>query len=356
MSRGRNDSRAASVPTFVVDEGDLRKYRTETPNMVLDMDLGPYEGWLYQHLKRIAGDSGVCWRGTQALARITKMSTGAVSKAKLELQKRGLITVQPGDGRKGEADEIRITNIWRRNFEHFDNSHGQSPSPEPEVYPPSPGEHKKELSTSTETSPKGDAKKPTASPTPRRHRGKVKKLSEEEIEERWEALCASDPHGDDLRKLAELLAAENKTGEVSVGRLWNELGERYLKNRQREDLSEEAWSYGFEIAISRQKPSIGYVMPCARGYRPSTGGGSVTTTASPIAATPDVGIQALANYVHPKGGPNDLRRFASVAERFDFSGDADPDWRIMRELDDDQTILSRVRSVVRSAVREAEAG
>lgn len=74
--------------------------------------------------------------------------------------------------------------------------------------------------------------------------------------------------------------------------------------------------------------------------------------------TPAAGVEALRNYVHPKGGPNDLRRFAGVAERFDFSASeaTDPDWRIMRELDDDPMILKRIRSVVQRAMNESAVG
>lgn len=90
--------------------------------------------------------------------------------------------------------------------------------------------------------------------------------------------------------------------------------------------------------------------------------GSVSGEQGRSQGTPAAGIEALRNYVHPKGGPNDLRRFAGVAERFDFSASeaTDPDWRIMRELDDDPMILKRIRSVVKQALakvpREGEAG
>ena len=119
-----------------------------------------------------------------------------------------------------------------------------------------------------ETSPNGDAKKSGTSSTRRPPRKTLPKLTDEEAERRWEALCGRDPRGADLRRLAEILAAENETGKVAVTRVWNEIGERYEKARARESLSEEAWAYGFEEAIARQKPSVGYVLPCARGYRP----------------------------------------------------------------------------------------
>ncbi|CAA9426646.1 MAG: hypothetical protein AVDCRST_MAG37-313 [uncultured Rubrobacteraceae bacterium] len=39
----------------VVDNGDLRKYRTEIPNSIFDMRLKPQEVALYTYLKRVCG-------------------------------------------------------------------------------------------------------------------------------------------------------------------------------------------------------------------------------------------------------------------------------------------------------------
>lgn len=283
---------------FVHDEGDLRKYRTETPNMVLDMELDPYTGWLYTHIKRIAGDRGVCDAGVRTLAKIAQMSVGRVHKSLKVLETRGLIRVVTHPRESGLAGEVYVVNIWRRNFEHFDaavaNNEGvrradrgpsgtRSCDEHPPVHvvntaqtacscgehPCSCGEHKKEpLSTSEETSPDGDAKKPAASFPNRAPRKRVKRLTEEEAEQRWEELCGSDRHGGDLRKLAELLASENSTGAVAITRVWNELGDRYLATRARHDLSEEAWAYGFDRAIARPAPNIGYVLKAAKGFVP----------------------------------------------------------------------------------------
>jgi hypothetical protein len=77
----------------IFDEGDLRKYRTEIPNMVYDIGLTPYEGWLYGHFKRVCGakPEGMCWKSVATLAKETGMSTGRVSEARRELERRGLI-------------------------------------------------------------------------------------------------------------------------------------------------------------------------------------------------------------------------------------------------------------------------
>ncbi len=394
--------------TFVVDEGDLRKYRTETPNMVLDMGLDPYTGWLYTHIKRIAGDRGVCDGGTSYLAKVARMSRGQVSKSKGILEKRGLIRVKTHPPQSGLADEIYVSNIWRGNFEHFDgpqrsrpetrspDEQGDACEPSPRLarpagrassapqsgggpngaqiartceeitqgplesclaaLPSSPslrerlaksagspaaltttlsqllreaergditldssargvirgsieqladpvhltntppvhvvntaktacscgerpcscGERKKEpLSSLGETRPNGRAKKPRAS-FPRR---RIAKLTDEEAERRWEELCGEDPHGGSLRRLASLLAAENAGGEVAITRVWNELGDRYLRTRERVELPEAAWAYGFERAIARPAPNIGWVVKAARSYEP--GGGPKVGAGSP---------------------------------------------------------------------------
>lgn len=274
-------------PTFITDDGDLRTYRTEIPNMVFESGLDPFSGWLYSHLKRIAGDSGVCWRGTRALAEITKMSVGAVSGAKADLKDRGLITIKEGDRKKGEADEIRVTNIWRRNFRHFDRdksgaeivvetpvhvvntaqiacSCGEHPCSCHE-HPCSSGEHKKEPleEVTKEKSANALSKKPVVSSSTA-----IKGMPDEEALQRFDQLCEEDEQGRLLRDLAELLAEENKTGQTKPTRVWRELGRRYIETRQRHDLPEDAWRYGFEQAVARGAPNIGYVLKAAKGYRP----------------------------------------------------------------------------------------
>lgn len=285
--------------TFVVDEGDLRKYRTETPNIVYEMGLTPHAGWLYGHIKRVAGDSGVCFKGIRTLAKIARMSVGKASAAKAELEDNGLIAIKEGDRTRGEADEIRVVNVWSRNFRYFDSetvqpqnrqaakerrdtcsnnehptcseyehapqarSHGEQPPETCSYY-----EHKKEpVVVPIERPPNGGPKNPSASSAPKGSRGKIKKLTDDEAERRFQDLCRSTPFGRELREMAEQLAAENKTGEVAITRVWREIGESYVRAREREDLSDEEWAYGFGESLSRSKPSIGYVLACAKGYR-----------------------------------------------------------------------------------------
>lgn len=102
----------------VGDEGDLRKYRTEIPNLVLEMDLTPYQLALYIHLKRTAGNDGKCWKAVRRLASETGISRSEISRARQVLQEKGLIEVhQPKDPTK--ATEVTIVDVWEKNMVHF---------------------------------------------------------------------------------------------------------------------------------------------------------------------------------------------------------------------------------------------
>lgn len=102
----------------VKDAGDLRKYRTEVPNLIFELGLSPYALALYMHFKRTAGDDGKCWKSTRRLAEETKISAGKVSQARKELEERDLITVEYPEN-NNEAITVTIVDIWPENFDHF---------------------------------------------------------------------------------------------------------------------------------------------------------------------------------------------------------------------------------------------
>jgi len=120
----------------VFDEGDLRKYRHEIPNIVDDLGLSPHAYRLYGHMKRVCGasPSGRCYQGTRTLAKHCKMSVGKISEAKKELMAFKLIAVETFPASENKADQIRILDVWRANFERY------SPRSEYE-HPRSGGEH-----------------------------------------------------------------------------------------------------------------------------------------------------------------------------------------------------------------------
>jgi hypothetical protein len=105
----------------VQDDGDLRKYRTEIPNLVDDLGLSVYAFRLYVHLKRVCGadPQGRCYQGTRTLAKRCKISMGKISEAKKELLAYKLIEIQTFPPAENRADEVRILDIWRRNFDAF---------------------------------------------------------------------------------------------------------------------------------------------------------------------------------------------------------------------------------------------
>ena len=105
------------------DPSDERKYRTEIPNLIFELNLSPHAGWLYGHLKRVCGaNGGKCWKATKTLAKECNMSSGKVSEARAELESHKLIQVhRPKD--QSKTVDVTIVDIWRRNRDHFDSKH-----------------------------------------------------------------------------------------------------------------------------------------------------------------------------------------------------------------------------------------
>lgn len=102
------------------DESDLKKYRTEIPNMIFDIGLTPYEVALYGHFKRVCGaePGGMCWKSVSTLSRETGMSAGRVSEARAELARRGLIHMRQPKG-PGTGVTVTIVDIWPQNMVRY---------------------------------------------------------------------------------------------------------------------------------------------------------------------------------------------------------------------------------------------
>ena len=106
----------------VIDHDSLHRYRTEIPNILLDMGLEPLALVLYLHLKRIAGDKGKCWVSNPELAKKTYTSDSSVRRYKKFLAKKGLIKCTPRkkeNSKENDTDLIEIMDLWPYNFEHF---------------------------------------------------------------------------------------------------------------------------------------------------------------------------------------------------------------------------------------------
>lgn len=106
--------------TLVVDCGDLKKYRTELPNLLDDSSLSPRAVRLYLRYKRVAGDKGACWQSIRTLAKtIPGMSVGSVVSARDELVskkwvKLGTVNI---DGEVKPA--VFIVDVWGVNFQKY---------------------------------------------------------------------------------------------------------------------------------------------------------------------------------------------------------------------------------------------
>lgn len=118
----------------VTDLGSLHKYRTETPNIVDELDLDPYEFRLYSKYKRIAGDQGMCIKSNKNLAQECKMSVRKLQQVKKSLAEprellggKALIRITERKTKQGDPDTdlVEIVDIWPDNFLHFiQKSHG----------------------------------------------------------------------------------------------------------------------------------------------------------------------------------------------------------------------------------------
>lgn len=145
--------------TQAVDAGDLRKYRTEIPNVVFTLGLSPFEVALYCHLKKTAGADGKCWKSTKTLAAETKMSGGQISAAKEELSKprpelggKSLINIQTDESKPGRPRHvITIVDIWPENFRQSSPGELQSSYSELQSSPGEPKNKPREERTRKET-------------------------------------------------------------------------------------------------------------------------------------------------------------------------------------------------------------
>jgi hypothetical protein len=99
------------------DRVDSRRYHTAIPNMIDDMGLDPYSFRVYVHLKRVAGDKGVCWQSTRTIAEVCHMSIGQVVAAKQVLVSQGLIEIRGERNPHGGRDfhHIVIVDVWQEN-------------------------------------------------------------------------------------------------------------------------------------------------------------------------------------------------------------------------------------------------
>jgi hypothetical protein len=110
MARGKNDHDGEQR---IADSGDLRKYRTELPNMA-DDTMDPFQYRLYGHYKRVCGaNGGSCYESVRKTARNTQMSTDKVISTRQWLIDNEWIGArQDSNG----VYHINIIDRWLENF------------------------------------------------------------------------------------------------------------------------------------------------------------------------------------------------------------------------------------------------
>ena len=156
---------------YIIDKSDLRKWRTEIPNLYDDADLDPYEFRLLVHYVRV----GTCWQSTKTTAEKCHMSTGQVSKKRHSLAAKGFITLARNEH---DTYTIEIVDKWPENFaiyscgEHRRSLHERYRSPHETKKEP----NKKEPNTDEEKASSSSAggKAPPAEPPPKAKTGSAK--------------------------------------------------------------------------------------------------------------------------------------------------------------------------------------
>lgn len=111
----------------ICEEAPDHHYRTETPNIIFELDLSNRDLAIYTRLKKIAGDSGASWMSIEDLAREFKTSKNTVREALTSLSAVNpilncpLILVEERKYKNGGSTTHRITivDLWRLNGDHF---------------------------------------------------------------------------------------------------------------------------------------------------------------------------------------------------------------------------------------------
>lgn len=145
-----------SEEQLISDPSDLKKYRTELPNLYDDAELDVYEFRLLAHYKRV----GKCTEGLETTAKKCNMSEGKASETRQSLADKGWIALQRVSMDKGRYRYIvTVIDRWIENFAKYsgltveqiaEQIKKASPSPRegrgsPHEASPSPREGKKEL-------------------------------------------------------------------------------------------------------------------------------------------------------------------------------------------------------------------
>lgn len=97
---------------IITDLSDLRKYRTELPNLYDDAGLDVYEYRLLGHYKRV----GTCTESIKTTAEKCDMSEGKVSECRQSLYDKGFIEAVKVPVPNGFSYRINVVDKWMENF------------------------------------------------------------------------------------------------------------------------------------------------------------------------------------------------------------------------------------------------
>lgn len=97
---------------IITDLSDLRKYRTELPNLYDDAGLDPFEYRLLGHYKRV----GTCTESIKTTAGKCDMSEGKVSECRQSLHEKGFIELVKVPVPNGFSYRINVVDKWMENF------------------------------------------------------------------------------------------------------------------------------------------------------------------------------------------------------------------------------------------------
>lgn len=98
-----------------ITTADLRKYRTELPNLYDDAGLSVYEFRLLAHYVRV----GTTWESVRTTAEKCKMSHPMVIKTRKSLEDKGFIIVCEEAIPTGKAIIITIVDKWADNYAKY---------------------------------------------------------------------------------------------------------------------------------------------------------------------------------------------------------------------------------------------
>ncbi len=107
---------------LIIDASDLRKYRTELPNLYDDSDLTVYEFRLLSHYKRV----GKCTEGLPTTSKKCRMSTGQASEARQSLADKKFIRLEkvPMGGARF-CYHVHVIDRWIENFARYSGMNQQ---------------------------------------------------------------------------------------------------------------------------------------------------------------------------------------------------------------------------------------